>query len=258
MLKRLSWRLKLILIVGGILLIVNGFSEYKNSKVTPVDFDNLSENMFVKGMIVEGDLGMCFGAYAEEYKTSYGFRTSGGERYFYVIPVGEKGFMGYVASKGAASEAMEALTDATYEGLEQGAMPADVQLVHFLGTVCKMTAEDEGYIKDYLGQMGMDSAQIDDCLVSYYISPRNFSNYMDSFIFGIILTLAGAIWTLFPFIVAKKASTVSVSNASGDYSGYEMTSSTDFSSSAGTTDTNSDSMPEAFPSFSESDDEKKI
>lgn len=246
MLKRLSWRLKLILIVGGVLLIFNGFSELKNSKVVPEPFDMLKEDTMVKGQIVEGDIRASFGAYAQEYKTNYGIKTSGGERYFYMIPVGDSGFMGIVVSKGAAADALEKITTDTFNALETGEMAENYQPYHFTGHICAMTNEDKGYLHDYMLEGGFTEAEINQSLVPYYISPQNFSNWKDSIVVGGILLFVGVLWISLPLILAKKnASSNAIMPEAAGNQYVEVSSNTDSSESI-----------QDFPSFPDQENEQ--
>ena len=86
-------RLKMVLIMFGVVFTFMGFRDIYYNSQTPSNFNEMLEADFEKGMIVEGDLYANLGCFEENYTTRNGVKT-GNSKYNYMIPVGEVQYMG--------------------------------------------------------------------------------------------------------------------------------------------------------------------
>lgn len=203
------------LIFLGIVCILSSIEAYKNYQKVPVPLDQVTSENIEKGMIVEGDIYQCYGSYEEEYKTNFGIRTSGGERYYYAIPVADT-MMAIVVSNGEISAKLDAMTDAVFAAYENGGEIAVTEPIHVKGSVCKMTSEDEGYMREYMGYLGAD-VNAEGVYLPYYISPRDYSDYIQFAIFGIALLIVGIVLIIITIksYMKEKSQTGIVNTANG-------------------------------------------
>ncbi len=193
----------LALIVAGIVGYL-GYVDYKDFQTEPTSYNTMMEADVEKGVVVDGTIQYCLGCYEEEYKTRYGIRTSGGEKYYYAIPVGEAGYMGLKVSKGTISVALDKLTNATYDYLDGVKADTVAEAMPFTGRICKMTSEDEKYMKEFLVLGGYSQAEANDYLVPYYIDYRDFSVYETEFKIALIALLVSLLLGSFQLIKWNK------------------------------------------------------
>lgn len=86
-------RLIMVLIGVGAVLIVMGSRDFIYSRKTPANYNSMLEADFQKGQLIEGEAYANLGAFEENYTTRNGVKT-GESQYNYLIPVGEKQYMG--------------------------------------------------------------------------------------------------------------------------------------------------------------------
>ena len=134
------------------------------------DFEYVMENGLKKGQHIKGEIYYSLGAFAsEESYTQYeDYRTASKTTgYYYLIPVGEGG-MAAVFIRKDDLDAMDILTDETYNYLSGGDVPQTE--VHFEGVAVKMDKELaglEGAFRDQLEYMGYTESEVNEMLTSY-------------------------------------------------------------------------------------------
>lgn len=134
------------------------------------DYDYVMENGLKKGQHIKGELFYSLGSFAsEESYTQYensrtASKTTG---YYYMIPVGEDGVAAIFIRK-ADLDAMERLTEETYEYLKGGDIPQTE--VHFEGVALKMDRNLEGLegaFRDELEYLGYTESDVEEMLSSW-------------------------------------------------------------------------------------------
>ncbi len=134
------------------------------------DYDYVLEKGLKKGMHVKGELFYSLGSFAskESYTQYENSRTpSKTNGYYYLIPVGEGGMAGVYIRKDDL-DAMEQLTDETYDYLTGGSFPETS--IHFDGVAVKMNANLKGLesaFREQLEYMGYTKSEIEELLSSY-------------------------------------------------------------------------------------------
>lgn len=134
------------------------------------DYDYVLENGLKEGQHIKGELFYSLGSFAseesymqyEDHRT--GSKTTG---YYYMIPVGEDG-MAAVFIRKDDLDAMERLTEETYEYLMGGDIPQTE--VHFEGVALKMDRNLrglEGAFRDELAYLGYTESDVEEMLSSW-------------------------------------------------------------------------------------------
>lgn len=174
-----------ICLVGGILLIVVAIGEYIDSNKVPVDYNSVSGLANIKkGDVIEGDISMNFGVYESIETKRSGSTTS--VRYRYIIPVGEKDFIGIDLSDPKVVAEMDKMTKETYE-VYKGNAESTNTTVHFKGKVSKLSNEDYDYFKRGMNGLGYTDNEIEQYCSKLYIQNRTFNNSTPMIIIGVIL-----------------------------------------------------------------------
>lgn len=187
--SRLQYLLFFFLICGG-LIFAQSIQDMIDSNKTPINYNISSIKEIKKGDIIEGDIHSTLGSY-ETITTKRNGRTES-TKFRYVIPIGDKKFIGFEASKDDMINSMENLTDETFDYLSQKSDTPET-VIHFKGKVQKMNKEDLGYFKDYLKQGGFSEEDIENNAYNLYIQNRTFGNYIPSMIIGAIFFIIGIV-----------------------------------------------------------------
>lgn len=204
-------RLTLVLIMVGAIFSFMGFRDLIYSRKTPVNYNSMVEADFEKGMIIEGDTYANLGAFEENYTTRNGVKT-GNSHYNYMIPVGEKQYMGLLNLTSSQETELEAQADATY-AYWNGETTAEPALVHFKGIVKAMDNETIGYMKSYMLDIGFTKAEVDELILPYYIKCDNYDEWLWQIVVGIVCLVIGLMTVLVPIItLKKKKDVISVNN----------------------------------------------
>lgn len=134
------------------------------------DYEYVLENGLKEKQHIKGEIFYSLGSFAsEESYTQYensrtASKTTG---YYYMIPVGEGGMAAVFVRKDDL-DAMEALTNETYNYLAGGDIPQTE--VHFEGVAVKMEknlAGLEGAFRDQLEYIGYTESEVEEMLASY-------------------------------------------------------------------------------------------
>lgn len=197
-------RFKFLFLIGGVFMLFFAAQSYRDYTSVHFNYNAMSASVIDRGMVLEGDIPLCFGTYEMEYSTTWGMRNGRGERYFYMIPVEFGSMMGYVVSKGEASDRLDKLTEDTFAMYESGDPSGLPETIHFVGKVSKMSAEDINYMKDALKELGVTDEEMDSVLVPYYITPQDYSRWYIPLILGIIFLLIGIILFIVMYSVNKR------------------------------------------------------
>lgn len=160
-----------ILMFGCIFLgVLIKDKDFPNLFLPSHDYDEVLENGLKEGQHIKGEIFYSLGSFAsEESYTQYensrtASKTTG---YYYMIPVGENG-MAAVYIRKDDLDAMDALTEETYEYLMGGDVPQTE--VHFEGVALKMDKQLHGLEKAFreeLEYMGYTESDIEEMLSSY-------------------------------------------------------------------------------------------
>lgn len=134
------------------------------------DYEYVLENGLKEGQHIKGEIFYSLGSFAsEESYTQYeNYRTASKTTgYYYMIPVGESGMAAIFVRKDDL-EAMDALTEETYNYLIGGEIPQTE--VHFEGVAVKMEKNLkglEGAFRDQLEYMGYTDSEVEEMLAAY-------------------------------------------------------------------------------------------
>ncbi len=208
-LSRVAW----VIIFFGLILGYMGVSDcYHNSK-TPMDYDALKESDIQNGVIIEGDLHANMGAFQESYTTTNGVK-SGKSKYSYVIPIGEKRYMGLENNTDAMYTSLEQQAQMTYSYL-LGESATEPVTVHFKGRVKKMSNETMGYFKSYMLDFGFEQSEVDSYLLNYYIQCENYDSWQTELMIGVILLVIGGAMLILPLLVIRRKNAAANTGLSG-------------------------------------------
>lgn len=196
-----------IILVFGVILVWMSVSDAINASKIPVDYSTVKESEIKKGMIIEGELGLNYGAFEESYTTTNGVKT-GRSKYTYMIPIGEKQYMGLKNDFTTMQEQLENQADKTFSYL-MGETTSEPETIHIKGRVKKMDSETRGFLQDYMMDMGFTETETDQYILDYYIQCENYDNWGTLLVVGIILLLIGGAIVLAPILIARKQSTYS-------------------------------------------------
>ncbi len=151
----------------GVLIKVGNFPQI----IMPShSYEEVLENGLKNGQHIKGEIVYSLGSFAsEESYTQYeDYRTASKTTgYYYMIPVGEGGMAAVFVRKDDL-DAMDALTNETYEYLMGGDAPQTE--IHFEGVAVKMDKELaglEGAFREQLEYMGYTESDIQEMLSSY-------------------------------------------------------------------------------------------
>ena len=203
-LSRIAW----MIIILGVIIGYMGVSDcYHNSK-TPIDYDTVKESDIKKGMIIEGDLYGNLGAFQESYTTTNGVKT-GSSKYSYMIPIGDKQYMGLENNTSTMQRELENQADMTYDYLA-GNSTTEPTVVHL-----KMSSETKGYMKSYMTDFGFSQSEVDEYLLDYYIQCETYDGWLTELVIALVLLLIGGAILLVPILAARRQNAVSSDSFSG-------------------------------------------
>lgn len=205
-------RLTMVFIIFGVVFSFMGFRDLIYSSKTPGDYNSMLEADFKKGMIIEGDAYANLGAFEENYTTRNGVKT-GNSHYNYMIPVGEKQYMGLLNFTSTQEAELEAQADATF-AYWNGETAEEPALVHFKGIVKEMDNETKGYMQSYMLDIGFTQAEVNELILPYYIKCDNYDGWLWQIVTGIICLVIGLAIVLVPILSANKKKDVMFANGS--------------------------------------------
>lgn len=200
--ERFKSRVLWVIVLIGVFLFVDGINNMIDSKKTPIDFATMTEADFKNGVIVEGDIDYNFGAFEEEYRTTYGIKT-GESDYVYMVPFQDNKFIGVKSFTSEQQEQLDLQTDQTYN-VVAGTSSDNPSPVHFKGRIATMGTEEKGYLKDYMISMGYTQSEIDNSMLGYRIELVSFSGGLGMIALGGGLILIGLIVVIVPMIQNKR------------------------------------------------------
>lgn len=223
-----------VIILFGLVLGYMGVSDcYHNSK-TPMDYATIKESDIKKGMIIEGDLQANMGAFQESYTTTNGVK-SGNSKYSYMIPIGDKQYMGLENNTNAMNTSLEQQAKMTYSYL-LGESTTEPTVVHFKGRVKKMDNETKGYLRSYMIDFGFEQSEVDNYLLDYYIQCENYDGWLTELAIALILLVIGGTMLILPILAIRRKNAAVNHNFSG--AGTVVSDSSDNNMGVSQTDSN--------------------
>ena len=88
--------IKWALLIVGIGLILWGIHDFNYANQEPVNIADTGKQNIHAGMVIEGDLPCNYGIFAQA--TVYGNDAPDKVKYYYLIPVGDGSYMGYLST----------------------------------------------------------------------------------------------------------------------------------------------------------------
>ncbi|MBP3507282.1 MAG: hypothetical protein J6K43_12890 [Lachnospiraceae bacterium] len=179
---------KWALLVVGIGLIIWGIHDLGYVNKTPVNIADLQSYDIQSGMVVEGEIPCNYGVFDKEVQ----YKNDGPNenRYYYLIPVGNNSYMGYLSTTSDENLKRQAQETEQYINGTRMTAPSSVW-IH--GYVRPMDASTKAKMRSYMISLGVPSDQVDSILVDYYIQCAYFSAWKTVLIIGIIMTGVGAV-----------------------------------------------------------------
>jgi hypothetical protein len=202
-----------IFLVVGVLCTIFGIIELADSKKTPIDLATISDDQIEKGAIVEGDIYYNFGVFETVENKRNGVTES--TYYRYVIPVGEKSYMGIQVTDKSMIATMDTQTNETYDMMD-GKIEDTTTSVHVKGKIVGMDKEDAGYFKDFMSSGGFTDDEISQYGKEYYIQIRNFDQAKPLLAVGIIALIIDAVLIILTVLKGKKAAPQTPQNFGGE------------------------------------------
>lgn len=189
------------IILGG-MFAYEGISDTIDSKKTPVDFASLMESNLSAGMIVEGDLPGNYGAFEEEYHTTYGIKT-GTTDYTYLISIGNQKYMGIKSTSTEQVTALNTQANATVDYILGDSSIAPTPF-HFKGKIIALTTEEQNFMKAYLKEMGYTEQELPGIMVNYKIQCVELQNGLITALLGTLSFLLGVFFLTYPWIEEQR------------------------------------------------------
>ncbi|MCR5214168.1 MAG: FeoB-associated Cys-rich membrane protein [Eubacterium sp.] len=203
------FRLILILLVVGVMLLGFGISDFIDTHKTPIKYDELTSMQLEKGAIVEGDLYYNLGVFETIEHTRNGRVES--TDYRYVIPIGDESYIGFQAMNSEMVTSMDIQTEETYDYLD-GKNDGTTTVIHFKGKIEKLDAEDYGYFKECMvDYLGLTESQFNERCPQYMIRARKFGKGIPFIIIGAIL-LVVAVFIIIRIVKPSNKATGMVGN----------------------------------------------
>lgn len=213
--ERFTSRLMWIFFILGFIFIFNGAKDAIDSQKTPSDFNSMKETDIQNDMIVEGDIPYNFGAFEEEYRTTYGIKT-GDSDYTYLIPIGEKKYMGIKNQTNEQQVVLDNQADQTID-LMLGDSAVEPTSFHFKGRITTMDSQDKGYMRNYLLDMGYTESEVDGYILGYRIECVDFNSGMGELGIGVVLFAIGLAILITPWLERKRKERLLYTNDTATY-----------------------------------------
>ncbi len=176
-------------------MIFLGFSNLKDSKTTPINYNECKDYELKSGAVIEGDVEFVIGSFEESYETNYGKKDNNSVKYKYAIPVGEDKYMGFSVKAGEKTTLFDKMADQTWDYMD-GKSDKTPQPYHFIGKVIKLDKESHGYFKNAFMSIGFSDSDAEKQIVDFYIDERKFDGYGWNFLIGIVILGIGVAWTV--------------------------------------------------------------
>ncbi len=153
----------IILIVAGIVAIATQAENLKVMFSKPVQLEDLDADDIEEGMLVEAEIYAIMDYYAYTTEDT----TTVEKEYF--IPVGEKEYMGMVASYGKMNDADD-IMELTWEYMDGDESALDqVEPLHVKGTIVEITGESKQFYTEYLIEAGYTADEMEEYFLPYAI-----------------------------------------------------------------------------------------
>lgn len=201
-----------LLIMGGVFLSdIPAWLKYKKGDIK--DYNQVKAGELQKGDLVRGTIDQVLGACAEEYKTSYGVRTSDkSSKLYYVLWMDNEQFVLYEAS-GGSFEKLDKITDETvayYKSLADAKDSGDLsevvqqnETMEFEGRVVALPSKIEGYFKEWYDET-FDDNEFSTSIEKVMIRPVKFDRLQLLVILGFVFALLGIVGIVLTVLVWKR------------------------------------------------------
>lgn len=178
----------LVIMVFGIVMIVISAGEMSDYAKKGEYLASLRLEDIKEGMMIEGDLPYNYGCYEQVQKEN----GKEGFGFYYLIDVGDEGFMGLYT---AVDDLIEKL-DAQYAALESSPDGTNIPVVHFKGKVTKMDSEDSRLYQQALLGVGLSYDFVESSCLKLYIKCVDTGSHPVILIIGIAATVIGLVLLL--------------------------------------------------------------
>ncbi|MDO5155407.1 MAG: hypothetical protein Q4D51_05530 [Eubacteriales bacterium] len=199
--KRFIWVVFCGFMLAGFTFTQEGLNAISVSKEVPNSYENVLKTGFMnQGDIVEGDLNNNFGAFEEEYHTTYGFKT-GESDYTYVVEFNNK----YIGVKATTKDFIQKMEEQANQTIDFVTKKSSVApgIVHFKGRIVSMGNDEIEHERAYLVSMGYSEQQAKQLIYPFMIECADFADGKNSLGIGIacfVLALLIVIPTVKSFI----------------------------------------------------------
>lgn len=196
------FKLKLYLIIGGLAILLMGLRDMYVDTTSAINYNNTQNNNLSWGTVVEGELPLNYGIFS---KKTTKIETNEYSTLSYLIPIATDHFSSLdVRNKELQSQLNKQYND--YVNAQNSSEIVTIPSVHFRGIVRPMRDNTIRRIKRYLISSGTDASEIENRLVSYQIYCKEFSNWLNTIIFGSALFLIGIVFSIIQYRDNKKPS----------------------------------------------------
>lgn len=178
--------IKWALLIVGIGLILWEIHDFNYANQEPVNIADTGKQNIHAGMVIEGDLPCNYGIFAQA--TVYGNDAPDKVKYYYLIPVGDGSYMGYLSTASDENLRRQASETAQYLNGAQKTAPNSIP-IH--GFVRHMDSSTRTKMRNHMLSLGIPADKADTLLVDYYIQCAYFQAWKTVLIIGILMVAAG-------------------------------------------------------------------
>lgn len=153
-----------VLIFVGLVLLLESYEEVPPLNLEPLSYSQMRSYNISPGQRVRGDIIGNYGSYMEQYSTIYGVRA-GTDYDYYLIDLGNEGYIGVEVLHGPTSEKFDKQSEETY-AYWSGETSIPPTPISFDGVIQKASNQEQQIMKEALIQMGYTSSE-----AIKYVSP---------------------------------------------------------------------------------------
>lgn len=208
----LTLTIMLIALAGAVLSDLPLWLKYKKGDIK--DYNQAAAGELQKGDLVRGTIDSVLGPCAEEYKTSYGIRTSKkSSKLYYVLWMDNEQFILYEAGS-KSFDVLDQITDETdeyfrtyQEAMESGDLTGIQQQTTTMpleGRVVKLPSEIKGYFREWFNDDEADDGSFDKRTENVMIRPLKFDRLGLLVIIGFVFAGLAAAGLVLTFILWRK------------------------------------------------------
>ncbi|MBQ8983035.1 MAG: hypothetical protein IJ079_05540 [Lachnospiraceae bacterium] len=196
--------ISVVLIAVGFGFLTPSINEKDPLDTAPISYSQMTSSNISPGQRIQGDIVGNYGAYMEEFTKISGIRA-GTDYQFYLIDLGNNGYIGVKVPYGPLSQKFDEQSNDTYAYLSGQVltMPAPIS---YNGVVQKASAFHQRYMKEYLVEMGYSDREAELYTSKYIIEQESSSSPILKAIGPIMIFIGFAILIFFiiSMIIQKK------------------------------------------------------